>query len=111
MNPKSFIIFDRSVYDTYAYASLQNISKEAIYIPHSFRYRAVFLFERLPIVFDEVRRDTEEQVKAQEKALIEVYESEGYQLQIVPRFSKDKDISIEKRVQFIKNAIQDGLVA
>lgn len=105
LNPTDLIIFDRGIYDSYAYSYLQSIDLNKLYVEHPYRYKAVFLFERLPVVHDNLRRETNEQLIAQENVTICTYEHFGYDIIRVPVFSTQKNICILKRLSYIKNKI------
>lgn len=105
LSAMDLIFFDRGVPDTYAYSSLHGIPFSKLHVEHPYRYKAVFLFERLPVVQDNLRRDTEEEVCAQEQAIRRTYESFGYDLIPVPNFLEQGEKSIDMRLSFIQDKV------
>lgn len=85
LNRDTLVFNDRGTPDSIIYYRLAGLDpKEAIAASRHFRYRAVFLFERLPLVKDDVRTEDTAQAVEIESQLIEAYTSLGYELIRVP---------------------------
>ncbi len=85
LHPETLIFSDRGTPDSIAYYRAAGIdTAPAIAASQIFQYRAVFLFERLPLVKDDVRTETDAQAAALEQAIINDYEGLGYSLTRVP---------------------------
>ncbi len=90
------LFMDRGLPDSITYFKLAGLDGlEATTISHLFHYRAVFLFDRLPIVKDDVRMEDEALADKIDKMLEADYRSVGYAPVRVPV------ISVKKRADFI----------
>jgi predicted ATPase len=89
---------DRGLPDSITYFKLAGLDGiEAIATSRLFHYRAVFIFDRLPIVNDDVRTEDEALAAHIDRMLEEDYKSVGYTPVRV------KVMSIEERADFILN--------
>ena len=90
------VFLDRGLPDSITYFKLAGIDGfEASAISLLFQYRAVFIFDRLPIVKDDVRTEDEALANKIDKMLEADYNSVGYNPIRVPV------LPIEKRADFI----------
>ncbi|MEZ0224702.1 MAG: AAA family ATPase [Alphaproteobacteria bacterium] len=82
----ALVFTDRGTPDSIAYFRLAKMdTTAAIEASKIFRYRAVFLFDRLPqFSKDGVRTESEQQAKEIERMLIEDYTALGYEVTRVP---------------------------
>jgi predicted ATPase len=98
---KSTLVFaDRGTPDSIVYFALAGLDvKRAIEASQIFRYRAVFMLDRLPLVKDGVRSENDAAAAKIGRAIEEAYENLGYKLTRVPV------LPIEKRADFILNAL------
>jgi len=81
----TLVFSDRGTPDSIIYYKLAGMdAAEAFTASKIFHYRAVFLFERLPLVMDDVRTENTAQALEIERQLVTSYESLGYQLIPVP---------------------------
>ncbi|TAL27960.1 MAG: hypothetical protein EPN97_15765 [Alphaproteobacteria bacterium] len=82
----TLVFTDRGTPDSIAYFRLAKLdTAEAIEASKIFRYRAVFLFDRLPqFSKDGVRTESEQQAKEIERMLIDDYTALGYKVIRVP---------------------------
>lgn len=100
LDPTKIIFLDRGLPDSITYfrrAGLDGI--EAVAASYLYQYRAVFIFDRLPIVQDHVRTEDNKIADEIDKALEEDYKSIGYTPIRVPV------ISIRERTEFILKAV------
>jgi len=75
----TLIFMDRGLPDSIAYFKLAGLDgMEATAISYLFRYRAVFIFDRLPIIKDDVRTESEILADKIDKMLEENYRAVGY---------------------------------
>lgn len=76
---------DRGTPDSIVYCKMADLDPaEAAAAARIFHYRAVFLFDRLPLVHDDVRTEDTAQAIEIEKQLVAAYEGLGYTLNRVP---------------------------
>lgn len=91
------VILDRAIPDSIAYYHLREYdAAELIEVGQARRYRSVFLFERLPMVNDDVRNEDEERAGLIEQLIIRAYTDLGYELTRVPV------MSIAERCEFVR---------
>jgi predicted ATPase len=95
LHTETFVFMDRGLPDSIVYYRLAGLdTAEAVAASRHFRYRAIFLFDRLPIQKDGVRTESEQQAKDIDRMLEEDYRSLGYSVTRVPV------LSIEARADF-----------
>ena len=100
-NPADVVFFDRGIPDSLSYFRVAGLDPaEVMPFALEFRYASVFLFERLPVVADGIRTESETDAREIEKALVEDYRRLGYDPIRVPV------IPVEKRADFILERIQ-----
>ncbi|TVQ84225.1 MAG: ATPase [Micavibrio sp.] len=96
LHPDERIFIDRGVPDSISYYRIADLdSAEAEAKCYHFKYGTVFLFDRLPLVKDGVRAESEEVADLLDKTLEEDYKAVGYQPVRVPV------LTIEERADFI----------
>eukprot|EP01084_Bolivina_argentea_P309231 534864_1 len=106
VNKKEIICLDRGVVDSLAYFELNNhsISKYLLntVMKHinMYRYKYVFILEKIPIVIDGVRHESEEERNVLHQLLIKHYNKSGYNLIFVPL------MPIQKRIKFILQYVE-----
>ena len=99
--PKDTVFLDRGIPDSMTYFRLAGLNVAAAKAAAgTFRYDAVFLFDRLPIVADGVRVEDEAMASDIDKMLMQDYRSLGYDPVRVPV------MPVEKRTDFILNFMQ-----
>ena len=90
------IFFDRGLPDSITYLKLAGIDGfEAWTMSHLFQYRAAFIFDRLPVVKDDVRTEDEALADKIDRMLEFDYRSVGYEPIRVPV------LSVKERADFI----------
>lgn len=100
----TLVFMDRGLPDSLTYLRLAGIDGlEATALSHLFHYRAVFIFDRLPIVKDAVRTEDEEVANKIDRLLEEDYRAIGYVPVRVPV------LSIEARTDFVLAHLGDAL--
>lgn len=97
LDRNALVFTDRGTPDSIAYFRLAKLdTAAAVEASKIFRYRAVFLFDRLPMVAkDGVRTESEPQAAEIERMLIEDYTALGYDVIRVPV------VPIQERTDFI----------
>jgi len=96
LNPEELVLFDRGIPDTIAYCELCHLSTKIVLQDcYHFKYKYVFHFDRLPLIKDGTRIDTEEDADFLDNHLEKAYQSLGYTVIRVPV------MSIKDRVDFI----------
>lgn len=99
--PKDTVFLDRGIPDSMTYFRLAGLDVAAAKAAAGqFRYDAVFLFDRLPVVHDGVRVEDEVMAGDIDKMLMQDYRSLGYDPVRVPV------MPVEKRTDFILNFMQ-----
>lgn len=94
--PQELVFLDRAIPDSISYYRLNNIDPEECFeASKKYRYRKVFIFDRLPFEYDGVRVDNEEIAAELDRLLDQDYRDLGYTPVRVPV------LSIEERVHFI----------
>lgn len=92
----STVFLDRAIPDSIAYYRLAGLNPEVpVKKSRIFRYRNVFLFERLAFVGDPVRSEDDATAQQLEMLLNECYQELGYRVLRVPL------LSVPERVDFI----------
>ena len=92
----STVFLDRAIPDSIAYYRLSGLNPEVpVKKSRVFRYRNVFLFERLAFVGDPVRSEDDATAQRLEMLLNECYRELGYRVLRVPL------LSVPERVDFI----------
>lgn len=78
-DPDEIVFFDRGIPDSISYFRASGLDPDEV-MPFAleFRYAHVFLFERLPVVHDGIRTESEADVSEMEKTLIADYVHLGY---------------------------------
>ena len=90
------VFLDRGLPDSITYLKIAGLpTLEAVTISSLFRYRAVFVFDRLPFVHDEVRTENEALAEKLDKLLEGDYRALGYAPIRVPV------LPIEQRADFV----------
>jgi predicted ATPase len=86
LDRNTLIFTDRGTPDSITYFRIAKMDAQpAIEASKIFRYKAVFLFERLPaFVHDDVRTESEQQAREIEGMLLEDYGALGYEVVRVP---------------------------
>ncbi len=93
---KTTIFLDRGLPDSITYFKLAGLEgAEAVAASLLFQYRAVFIFDRLPIIKDDVRTEDEALANRIDRMLEEDYKSVGYDPVRVPV------LPIEQRADFV----------
>jgi len=96
LHPRDRIFIDRGVPDSISYYRIAGLDPvEARHECGHFSYKAVFIFDRLPLVQDGVRSETEAVANQLDKMLEDDYLALGYQPVRVPV------LPISKRADFI----------
>lgn len=79
LDTKTLVFTDRGQPDSITYFRLAGLDTlEAEAASRLFQYRAVFIFDRLPIVQDNVRTEDEEQARKIDQMIEEDYKNAGY---------------------------------
>lgn len=79
LDPKTLIFSDRGTPDSITYFRLAGLDTAlAVKAARVFRYRAVFILDRLPVQKDGVRNESEEQAQALDRMIEEDYRALGY---------------------------------
>jgi predicted ATPase len=104
LNRETFIFTDRGTPDSITYFRLAKMDvAAAIEASKIFRYKAVFLFERLPaFTHDDVRTESEQQAREIEQMLESDYKALGYDVIRVPV------LTVAGRADFILSRIGIG---
>lgn len=96
LDPKTLTFLDRGLPDSITYCRLAGIDTgEAKLFSGLFRYQAVFIFDRLPIVKDSVRTEDDALADMIDQALEQDYRSVGYHPIRVPV------LSVAERTDFV----------
>jgi predicted ATPase len=100
---KNTVFLDRGLPDSITYFKLAGLDGiEAAAVSRLFEYRAVFIFDRLPLVKDDVRTEDNELAAKIDAMLESDYRSVGYRPIRVPV------LSIEKRADFVLEYMRSG---
>ena len=101
-DPKEIVFFDRGIPDSLSYFRAAGLDPaEVMPFALEFRYAKVFLFDRLPIVQDGIRTESEADAKGIEKMLLEDYTRLGYTPLRVPV------MPVEARADFLLKTLTD----
>lgn len=85
LDPERTVFMDRGMADSVTYFRIAGLdTQEAERMSRIFHYRAVFLFDRLPLVKDSARIESEIEAVRIDKMLAEDYKALGYELIRVP---------------------------
>lgn len=96
LEPTQLVFLDRAMPDSVSYANARGYdSSELMRLARRYRYRRVFLLERLPFTNDRVRTESEQTSIALERRLVEDYNMLGYELIKIPV------IAVEQRIELI----------
>lgn len=99
--PDEMVFLDRAIPDSISYYRANGLDpREAMEASKKFRYRKVFIFDRLPFKYDGVRVDNEEIAEKLDHLLEADYRLMGYEPVRVPV------MSIEARVDFILRKLE-----
>jgi len=102
LSPDETVFLDRGIPDSVAYFTIEGLDDTApMRESRRYRYRAVFLFERLTFETDAVRSEDDHKAARLEALLKEAYRHLGYTLIQIPV------VPIEKRVELVLSYI-DG---
>lgn len=94
--PGQTIFLDRAIPDSIAYFELEGLDvAEPLGLSRLWRYRRVFLFERLPFEKDQVRWEDRNQAALLEKMLNRAYTGLDYQIIRVPV------LPVDERIDFV----------
>lgn len=105
-SPGDLVFFDRGIPDSLSYFRAAGLDPQEIMpLATRFRYARVFLFERLPIVRDGVRTESEADARQIEDFLVRDYTALGYDLVRVPV------MPVEERADFLLNTLNPGKTA
>lgn len=100
LDTKKTVFLDRGLPDSITYFKLAGLDGlEAKAMSYLFRYRAVFIFDRLPLVKDGVRTESTTQAENIDKMLEEDYRAMGYDPIRVPV------MPVEARADFVMEKI------
>lgn len=100
LDPEKLIFSDRGTPDSISYFRLAGLeTEEAVAASKIFRYRAVFMLDRLPLKSDGVRTEDDAQAEALGRMIAEDYKALGYALTPVPV------MPVPARVDFILDAL------
>lgn len=79
LDPQTLIFSDRGTPDSISYFRIAGLDTAlAVKASKVFRYRAVFILDRLPVKKDGVRTETDEQAEALDRMIEEDYKALGY---------------------------------
>jgi predicted ATPase len=93
---KTLIFFDRAIPDSIAYFNIASLDpKELMKKSRRFRYKKIFLFERLDFEKEPIRSEDEILAKRLDILLEQAYRQVGYEVDRVPV------LSVQKRVQYV----------
>ncbi len=96
LDEKKLVFSDRGTPDSIVYFKLAGVdAKQAIEASHTYHYRAVFMLDRLPLVQDGVRTESDGQAEKIGAQIASAYTALGYELVAVPV------LPIPDRVDFI----------
>lgn len=96
LDEKKLVFADRGTPDSIVYFKLAGIdAKQAIEASHLYHYRAVFMLDRLPLVKDGVRSESDAQAEKIGDQIESAYRALGYELIPVPV------LPVPERVDFI----------
>lgn len=100
LDPASLVFLDRAVGDSMAYFPLAGLDTAPVRAAAArFRYRAVFIFDRLPFLRDEVRSEDEGKAEKLDALSEEGYRALGYDPVRVPV------MPVEERADFILSSL------
>lgn len=102
LDPQKIVFMDRGMGDSITYyrrAGLDPMTAKAAC--EKYRYRHVFLFERLPLQKDNIRTESDADAENIEKMLQSDYESLGYKVVRVPV------LPVSGRADFIEKLVRD----
>ncbi len=102
LDPKDRVFMDRGMPDSISYFRVAGLDvAPAVDACKIFRYRHVFIFDRLPLEHDNVRTETDAEAAALDRALEEDYKMLGYdpvRVAVMP---------VAARADFILNLLRD----
>lgn len=102
-DPHRLVFLDRGIPDSLTYFRIAGLSLSAVVgAAREFRYAAVFIFDRLPLIRDGVRSESDEIARQIDLALERDYTELGYHPVRVPV------MPIEARADFILSALAAG---
>lgn len=79
LDPKQRVFLDRGLPDGVAYLKIASLPCESTIRASCFyRYRAIFIFDRLPVVYDGIRQEDDEMASRIDAELQAVYTGLGY---------------------------------
>jgi predicted ATPase len=106
LNPTSIILLDRALLDSVAYYEVLGLVgkiSDNLFTKH--KYSKILFFNRLPLVYDGKRTETEEEASEISRVLLKTYRRFGYHPIPIPLFHENKEKSIESRLEFIKEIL------
>lgn len=90
LDPAQLIFFDRGLGDAIFYFKRAGLDPAPVWdVSRHYRYRAVFLMERLPIKHDDVRTEDDAAAQQMQAAFLNDYSALGYDVITVPVMSVD----------------------
>ncbi len=96
LDEKKLVFADRGTPDSIVYFKLAGVdAKQAIDASHTYHYRAVFMLDRLPLVKDGVRTESDAEAEKIGDQIAAAYTALGYELVAVPV------LSVPERVDYI----------
>lgn len=88
LDPKQLIFFDRGLGDAVFYFKRAGLDPTPVWeIAHRYRYRTVFMLERLPITIDNIRTEDDAAAQQMQQAFYADYTALGYDVIMVPVMS------------------------
>jgi predicted ATPase len=99
-DPNNIVFFDRAMPDSITYYRVGELNPELVFPDcFNYKYKKIFVFDRLDYVFDGARTEDELTASFLDKWLEEDYKSLGYDIIRVPV------MTVDDRVDFILNRI------
>lgn len=93
--PEQLLFLDIAVPDTYAYYEFNKIKvPEALFTDTTGRYNTVFFLETVNIEYDEVRRETEDQIKIIEELILKQYKKLGLEPIRIPKMTQTERVDL-----------------
>ncbi len=100
LDPTALIFFDRGLGDAIFYYQRAGLDPAPVWdVSRHYRYRAVFMLERLPITADNIRTEDDAAAQQMQQAFYDDYTALGYDVIMVPV------MSVAARTDFILQAL------
>ena len=101
IDPKSVVFFDRGLGDAIFYYKRAGLDPAPVWdVSRHYRYRAIFMLERLPITADNIRTEDDAAAQQMQRAFYDDYTTLGYDVTMVPV------MSITERADFILQSLR-----